>query len=109
MRTKAKLMDIKNVSLLLQYLYMDEKNFIIYNNGLTDLRVRMTDVGEIMCKNLRFDDVDETSFSDTFTLPYAINVIEALKKEMPSEHPSIFPNRWEEIKTTTKINLTLNS
>lgn len=107
MRTKGMLSSIKDVCLLLQYLYMDEKNFIVYNNGLTDLRVRMTDSGSLLCKNLRFDNSPETVFYDTFTVPYAINVIEALKHEIPTQFQG-FANRWEEIKTTTDINMTLN-
>ena len=55
MRTKDELFMLGEVSTLLQYLFMSEKHTIIFNNGLTDLQIRMDAIfGVGICNFLIF-------------------------------------------------------
>ena len=42
MRSRETLMAIESITLLYQYLYMDENHSITFNNGVTDLTIHMT-------------------------------------------------------------------
>ena len=64
MRTKDELFMLGEVSTLLQYLFMSEKHTIIFNNGLTDLQIRMDENFNIWCRNLQFPDIPESDFSE---------------------------------------------
>lgn len=108
MRTKDTLLNIGNISLLLQYLYINPEHRITFNNGITDLQLRMEADLSIKCKNLSFPDVSEMDWSPEMTPANCIAIIEILK-EMPSvEFPAVFKNRWEEVRTITLANVSLN-
>jgi hypothetical protein len=92
----------------MQYLYLDENHSIVYNNGLTDLRVRMDDNLNFWCTNLSFPDLPESNFSEQMTIPYMLGIIDVLKKMPPIELPNAFSDRWKEIKTLTLTNVSLN-
>lgn len=108
MRTKAGLKDLNDVATIYKYLYLSENNKITYNNGLTDLTVRMNDNYDILCKNEKFPDLPETNFNEMFSVSYVLGLIEILKNQSATEHPTVFTNRWEEIKTITSADLALN-
>ena len=108
MRTKTGLKDLNDVSTVYKYLYLSENNKITYNNGLTDLTIRMNDNYDILCKNESFPEIPETNFNEMFSVSYVLGMIEILKNQPATEHPSIFENRWEEIKTLTSADLALN-
>lgn len=61
MRTKDELFMLGEVSTLLQYLFMSEKHTITFNNGLTDLQIRMDENFNIWCRNLQFSDIPESN------------------------------------------------
>lgn len=108
MRTKETLLAFEDISLLYQYLYMDEKHMVTFNNGVTDLTIRMTDNLSIMCKNLRYPESPEFNWTEYFTPESCINIIEILKTMPAEEYKESFVNRWEEIKSITSFNLALN-
>jgi hypothetical protein len=108
MRTKDTLLEIADVAIFYQYLYMDKDHKITFNNDLTNLTLSMNDSLHVMCRNCNFPDLPPSDFSDMLTLPYILAVIDRLKDMPATEFPSSFKNRWEEIKTITQTNLTLN-
>lgn len=107
-RTKDELFILGEVSTLLQYLFMSEKHTITFNNGLTDLQIRMDENFNILCKNLQFPDIPESNFNEQMTTLYMIGVIQILQNTPPVEFKNAFANRWEEIKQITLTNLALN-
>lgn len=107
-RTKDELFMLGEVSTLLQYLFMSEKHTITFNNGLTDLQIRMDENFNILCKNLQFPDIPESNFNEQMTTLYMLGVIQILQNTPPVEFKNSFANRWEEIKQITLTNLALN-
>ena len=108
MRSRETLMAIESITLLYQYLYMDENHSITFNNGVTDLTIHMTDNLSVMCKNLRYPDLPESDWTENFTPYNCLNIIEILKTMPAEEYKEPFENRWEEIKSITSFNLALN-
>ena len=108
MRSRETLMAIESITLLYQYLYMDENHSITFNNGVTDLTIHMTDNLSVMCKNLRYPDLPESDWTENFTPHNCLNIIEILKTMPVEEYKEPFENRWEEIKSITSFNLALN-
>lgn len=108
MRTKDELFLLGEVSILLQYLFMSEKHTITFNNGLTNLKIRMDENFNIRCQNLSFPDVPESNFTEQMTPLYMLGVIQILQETPPEEFKKSFKNRWDEIKQITLANLTLN-
>ena len=107
MRTKDTLFAFDDIAILLQYLYMDEENTIIVNNGLCDLQIRMTDDCDILCKNLNFGESDLT-YNNHMTVNAMFAIICQLKTRSAIQFPGRFGSRFEEIKEITKSNLALN-
>lgn len=108
MRTKDNLFLLKEISILLQYLYMNEKHTVTFNNGLTDLQIRMDENFNVWCKNVQFPDIPESNFNGQMTTLYMLGVIQILQNVPPVEFENSFKNRWEEIKQITLANLALN-
>ena len=107
-RTKDELFMLGEISTFLQYLYMSERHTITFNNGLTDLQIRMDTNFNILCKNLQFPDIPESGFTEQMTVSYMLGVIQILQSTPPVEYKNAFTNRWEEIKQITLTNLALN-
>ena len=108
MRLKENFNKLDDVNIIYKYLYMDPKNKITFNNGVANLTIRMNENFAILCKNENFPNLEETYFGDTFTINYAINLVELLKEQPPVEHPNLFTNRWEEIEMLTKTTIGFN-
>ena len=108
MRTKDELFMLGEVSTLLQYLFMSKKHTITFNNGLTDLQIKMDENFNIWCKNLQFPDIPESNFNEQMTTLYMLGVIQILQNTPPVEFKNAFANRWEKIKQITLANLALN-
>ena len=108
MRTKDNLKKLEDINVIYQYLYLDEKNRITFNNGLADLTIRMNENFVLLCKNENFPDLEEIAFQETLTINYAQAMIELLKEQPAIEMPNEFSNRWEEIKTITCLQMGLN-
>ena len=108
MRTVDTLLDLEEITVLYQYLYMDEGHYITIDNGLTRLEIRMNEHCYFTCKNLRFPDVPEMSYTDMMTIHNMLGIIDQLKNTPAVEFPDCFTNRWEEIKTITNANVVQN-
>ena len=108
MRTKDELFMLGEVSTLLQYLFMSEKHTITFNNGLTDLQIRMDENFNIWCRNLQFLDIPESDFTEQMTTLYILGIIQILQNTPPGAFKNAFANCWEEIKQITLANLALN-
>lgn len=109
MRDKDTLRELDETRWLMLYLYADEKHTITANNGLTDLKFRMTEDCEIMCQNLSFPDFPETSYTESFSIPCMLGIIEQLKSQPPEMPHTAFKSRWDEIKTIAGTYVVLNS
>ena len=96
-----------NIAVLNKFLYMDKNNYIDYNNGIAILRITLNDDYEYQVVNLNFPNSKPTNFSQEMTIPVIKNIIDDLKKQKPEMKNTMFKNRWEEISTITKSNITL--
>lgn len=108
MRTKDTLFALENVAILFQYLFMNGDYAVTFNNGLTDLKLRMDENCSVLCLNLNFPDTPEMDFSSQMTPAYTLDVIQTLQTMPPEEYKESFTNRWDEIKTITLYNLAQN-
>ena len=108
MRTTNTLFDMEEITILYQYLYMDESHYITIDNGLTELELRMQDSCYFHAKNLRFPDSPGLDYTDMMTIPNILGIIDQLKQTSAVEFPTCFANRWEEIKTITNTNVAQN-
>lgn len=109
MRTKDVLLsDFERVKILCQYLYMDENNFIDVYNGLTTLRIRMTQDLGFRCKNLNFPDVAEMNYTEEMSIRKIVAISYKLE-EMPPVCNYGHNNRWQEISEICRIDVALNN
>jgi hypothetical protein len=108
MRTVDTLFDLEEISILLQYLYMDEDHYVTVDNGVTKLEIRMTESGYFRAKNLRFPDLPDLNYTDMMTIPNMLGIIDQLKHVPPVEFKNEFKSRWEELKTITITNVAQN-
>lgn len=93
MRTKTNLNKLNDLKILYEFLYMNENNSIIYNNGLTDLEIKMDENFNLKAKNLNTG--TEMFFNQQMDIPNTLEIIDILKET--SAKISDFKNRWEEI------------
>lgn len=93
MRTKTNLNKLNDLKILYEFLYIDENNSIIYNNGLTDLKINMDENFNLKAKNLNTG--TEMFFNQQMDIPNTLEIIDILK-ETPAQI-SEFENRWKEI------------
>lgn len=106
MRDKDTLLEIKDVAIFYQYLYMSPEHNIIVNNGLTDLKFELTANLRIMQTNMRYPQFGASN--EPLDLITIMGIIDKLKEMPPNQFPETFENRWQEIKETTVGNLALN-
>lgn len=113
MREKEILQELEDVTLLNQFLYMNEDNFIEYNqDDGTTLEIRLNENLDYIsnysksCGALSY--LVPLRVTNSMNLSTLIGIIENLKKQEPILKNTRFQNRWEEIKDTTLANLSLN-
>ena len=94
MRIKTNLNKLDDLKILYEFLYIDENNSIIYNNGLTDLEIKMDENFNLKAKNLNTG--IEMFFNQQMDIPNTLEIIDILK-ETPAQI-SDFKNKWEEIR-----------
>lgn len=107
MRNKNTLFSFEEIPILLQYLYMDEANTVLVNNGLCELQIRMDDNCRFWYKNMNFPD-HEASYDCEMTVDTLQRIIRYLKEAPPVQFPKHFKNRWAEISDIVSMNLALN-
>lgn len=107
MRTIDTLLGMEEISILFQYLYMNEEHFITVDNGVTKLEIRMRANCSFHAKNLNFPDLPDLEYTDMMVIPNILGIIDQLKTVPPSEFDR-FDSRWDEIKTVTLVNVAQN-
>ena len=106
MRNKDTLLEISDVAVFYQYLYMSPEHNIVVNNGLTDLKFELSDNLRIMKTNMNYPQFGASN--EPLDLTNIMGIIDKLKEMPPNQFPQTFKNRWQEIKETTIGNLALN-
>ena len=104
-RDKDTFKSIKDIAVIIQYLYKDENNFIVVNNGLADLEIRMTNKFHFSCINRNFPDLDPMNFDEQMTVHYMMQIVECLKSAPSKSVHGV--SRFEEIKADVAASLIL--
>lgn len=94
------------ITILLRYLYMSEEHFVVVDNGLCKLEIRMNPSMQLTAKNLNFPNVPASTRD--IVLSELLGIIEQLEEAPATEFPKSFSNRWEEVKTICLGNLVHN-
>lgn len=108
MRRNDILINMEDIVIIYQYLYLSKDNFITVDNGMTKLEIRMNEKGYFHAKNLNFPDLPDLNYTDMMNIPNMLGIISQLKENKPTEFFESFQNRWEEIKSITLVNLAQN-
>lgn len=95
MRDRETFKTVGEIAMLLQFLYAHEDNKVKFNNGVTDLEIRMDENLEIMCTDLSYPELGETVFSEAATPAYMVGIIDYLKNT-PSSIPGC-KSAWFEL------------
>jgi hypothetical protein len=108
MRDVNTLLDLDEIPILWQYLYMNPEHYITVDNGVTKLEIRMRDNCSFHAKNLNFPDLPDLEYTDMMVIPNMLGIIDQLKNVPAIEFPAEFKSRWEELKTITLANVVQN-
>jgi hypothetical protein len=107
MRTVSTLLDLEEIPILWQYLYMNEDHYVTVDNGVAKLEIRMRENCSFHAKNLNFPDLPDLEYTDMMIIPNMLGIIDQLKNIPPIEFKD-FKSRWEEIRTITLANVVQN-
>lgn len=107
MRTVSTLLELEEIPILWQYLYMNEDHFVTVDNGVTKLEIRMRENCTFHAKNLNFPDLPDLEYTDMMVIPNMLGIIDQLKNVPPVEFKD-FESRWEELRTITLANVVQN-
>lgn len=108
MRTNDVLIELEEIPILWQYLYMSEKHYITVDNGVAKLEIRMRENCSFRAKNLNFPDLPDLEYTDMMTIPNMLGIIDQLKNIPPIEYKETFKSRWEEVRGITLMNVAEN-
>lgn len=107
MRSVSALLELEEVTILWQYLYMNKENCITVDNGLAKLEIRMREDCTFHAKNLNFPDSPDLDYTDMMTVPQTLGIIDQLKAVPPVEFMN-FSSRWEEVRSITLATVAKN-
>lgn len=107
MRTVSTLLDLEEITILWQYLYMNEDHYVTVDNGVAKLEIRMRENCSFHAKNLNFPDLPDLEYTDMMIIPNMLGIIDQLKNIPPIEFKD-FKSRWDEIRTITLANVVQN-
>ena len=107
MRTVNTLLDLEEIPILWQYLYMNEDHYVTIDNGVAKLEIRMRENCSFHAKNLNFPDLPDLEYTDMMIIPNMLGIIDQLKNIPPVEFKD-FKSRWDEIRTITLANVVQN-
>ena len=102
MRKIEKLEKIEEINTLLKYLYLNEGNYVTFNNGMTDIRLTMNEDGNLL--SVINDDPDDYPTARKIYVPEAFEIISQLKEQEYNEKDSV----WDRIKAYVSMNMSLN-
>ena len=102
-KTKEKYNEISEIDYLLKYLFLNEENYIIFNNRIVNLKITM----DHKC-NLKSKIVDDPYDNETIfqiRIPVLFEIIKQLKETKTNNFA--FSNEWERIVAFVKLNTDL--
>lgn len=106
-RTKEKLKQIEEMDTLWKYLYLNEENYIIFNNGMNNIKLTMNANGRIF--STIADDPDDFPTIRQVDFPETFEVIKQLKKQESSFKGSLaIKSEWDRIVAFVELNMFLN-
>ena len=107
-RTKEKLKQIEEMYILWKYLYLNEENYVIFNNGMNDIKLTMNANGRIF--STIADDPDDFPTNRQVDIPETFEIIKQLKKQESSfKGSSTIKSEWDRIIAFVRMNMSLNS
>lgn len=107
-RTKEKLKQIEEMDILWKYLYLNEENYVIFNNGMQQYKLTMNANGKIF--SAIADDPDDFPTIRQIDIPETFEIIKQLKKQESSfKGSSEIKSEWDRIKAFVRMNMSLNS
>ena len=107
-RTKAKLKQIEEMDILWKYLYLNEENYVIFNNGMNNIKLTMNANGRIF--STVADDPDDFPTIRQVDFPEIFEIIKQLKEqESTFKNSSEIRSEWDRIATFVRMNMSLNS
>ena len=101
-RKIEKLEKIEEINILLKYLYLNEENYVTFNNGMTDIRLTMNEDGNLL--SVINNDPDDFPTVRRIYIPEILGIIEQLKEQDYNEKDSV----WDRIKVYVSMNMSLN-
>lgn len=107
MRNVDTLLELEEIPILWQYLYMNEDHFITVDNGIAKFEIRMRENCSFHAKNLNFPNLPDLEYTDMMVIPNMLGIIDQLKNVPPSEFDT-FDSRWDEIRAITQANTVHN-
>ena len=107
-RPKEKLKQIEEMDILWKYLYLNEENYVVFNNGMNDIRLTMNANGRIF--STIADDPDDFPTIRQVDIPEIFEIIKQLKKQESSfKGSSEIKSEWDRITAFVRMNISLNS
>lgn len=107
MRTREVLVNgLGDIKTLLQYLYMNEEHNITVSNGITNLNIKLSENLEALQMNLSFPHLGYTC--RPMRIEEWLACVEQLKEQPSDCDYGDFKNKWDEIKTITSVQVSLN-
>ena len=107
-RTKEKLKQIEEMDTLWKYLYLNEENYIIFNNGMNNIKLTMNANGRIF--STIADDPDDFPTIRQIDFCEIFEIIKQLKKqESTFKGSSSIKSEWDRITAFVRMNMSLNS
>ena len=108
MRTTDVLIELEEIPILWQYLYMSDEHYITIDNGIAKLEIRMRENCSFHAKNLNFPDLPDLEYTDMMTIPNMLGIIDQLKNVPAVEFKEYFKSRWDEVRNITLGNVAQN-
>ena len=107
-RPKEKLKQIEEMDILWKYLYLNEENYVVFNNGMNDIRLTMNANGRIF--STVADDPDDFTTVRQVDFPEVFEIIKQLKEQKSSfKGSSTIKSEWDRIVAFVRMNMSLNS
>ena len=107
-RPKEKLKQIEEMDILWKYLYLNEENYVVFNNGINNIKLTMNANGRIF--SVIADDPDDFPTVRQVDIPEIFEIIKQLKKQESSfKGSSEIKSEWDRITAFVRMNISLNS
>ena len=99
--------DTLNCILSVEKYNTSNSKYVIVDNGVAKLEIRMRENCSFHAKNLNFPALPDLEYTDMMIIPNMLGIIDQLKNIPPIEFKD-FASRWDEIRTITLANVVQN-